>query len=309
VLDGDEDNDGDGTANKDEPTIFSLEAFRDPFANPPRDAAIVIEGTNLFGLLRSIQIDFPDGQRSFRVKRRARLNRTVRVYLRVSRRTAKVLLGALKIRVGDRDTNVLNFVPMHCDDGGPPKLMGAAFVHLKTVVDDKRYDFDYVAVGGCNLIERRGRRARTRIRLLNHDVRVKAPYGGIATLPSRVLVPAHGFAIQDPQRPVPDEIAVGDMVSVETSLGESNQVVVEPPIAQIRIPARTLDEDHDEDGLPSGDEIRRGTDPLGFDSDGDGLSDGREVASGIYDPLDPDTDGDGILDGAEQRATVPPNPY
>ncbi|TMB45386.1 MAG: hypothetical protein E6J55_05580 [Deltaproteobacteria bacterium] len=48
ILDGDEDADGDGIPNKDEPTIFSLEGFVDPFAARTHNIALVIEGTNLF---------------------------------------------------------------------------------------------------------------------------------------------------------------------------------------------------------------------------------------------------------------------
>ena len=55
-----------------------------------------------------------------------------------------------------------------------------------------------------------------------------------------------------------------------------------------------LDEDDDNDGIPTALEIQANSDPLSQDSDGDGISDGDEIGS---DPSQPkDTDGDGILD-------------
>ncbi len=57
--------------------------------------------------------------------------------------------------------------------------------------------------------------------------------------------------------------------------------------------------DPDSDGLNTGAEYIRGTNPLLSDSDGDGLNDGDEVAVHGTDPLTADTDGDGLDDGAE----------
>src|SRR5262249_14164387 len=48
VLDSNEDSDGDGVPNKDEPSIFSIEGFVDPFANVNSNHALLIEGMNLF---------------------------------------------------------------------------------------------------------------------------------------------------------------------------------------------------------------------------------------------------------------------
>src|SRR5437870_7697519 len=149
ILDGDEDFDHDGIPNKDEPIIFSLEAFVDPFAKPPRDYALVIEGTNLFSLRRVLQVDFPFKRHGFRVRRGRKLNRNVRVYLRVTRSEAKALAGAAFKLHGRRDTNLAHLMRMHCQPG-PPVLMKSAFVHVKTRLKGVRHDLDYVAIGGSH---------------------------------------------------------------------------------------------------------------------------------------------------------------
>jgi hypothetical protein len=81
-------------------------------------------------------------------------------------------------------------------------------------------------------------------------------------------------------------IRPGSTLQVSTRRGTSEPVVVEPVIAQLRIPGRNLDEDHDADGLTSLDELRRRTDPLVTDTDADGRDDGAEVRAG-GNPLDP----------------------
>ena len=295
ILDGDEDFDMDGIPNKDEPIIFSLEAFDDPFARPPRNFGLVIEGTHLFGLRRQIRVDFPGKRRFFQVRRGGKLNRDVRVYLRVTPKEARALAGVALKAHGPRDTNFVHFMPMHCEPG-PPMLMASAFVHLKTRLKGVRHDLQYVAIGGCNLLDRKGGRVRTRVRLADQDVLIRAPFGGIATLPSRVLVPARSVAKPDLLRPPPYVIRVGDTVRIVTAAGVSNAVAVDGEIANVRVPADDLDEDHDQDGLTSAEEIELGTDPLVFDTDRDGLSDDQEVSRGL-DPLDPDSNDDGILDG------------
>jgi hypothetical protein len=182
--------------------------------------------------------------------------------------------------------------------------MGAALVQIHTRLDDQRRSLGYLAIGGCNLVEAVSpQRARTTVRLLDsgvlHTIPIDSPYGGIPTLPSRLIIAAHPNVQADPVfNPIPEYVSVGDTVWVATSLGESNPVVVEPSIAELRIPPEDLNEDHDRDGLLTIDEIRLGTDPLVYDTDHDGLSDGAELSTNPpTDPLDPDTDGDGTLDG------------
>jgi hypothetical protein len=73
--------------------------------------------------------------------------------------------------------------------------------------------------------------------------------------------------------------------------------------------------DPDEDGVPSGTEISRGSDPRAPDTDGDGLPDGVEDLGGVFegpgrtgtDPTSPDTDGAGISDGVEVELGTDPN--
>jgi hypothetical protein len=116
-------------------------------------------------------------------------------------------------------------------------------------------------------------------------------------LPTRLLVPLVSRAVPDATFPRRPDLSVGQSIALATSLGVSNPVVIEPPIAQLRIPTNHLDQDHDADGVASGHELLEGTDPLTYDTDGDGLSDGRELRSGVTNPLDPDTNDDGRLDG------------
>src|SRR5262249_25682295 len=126
--------------------------------------------------------------------RLGKLNKSVRVYLRLSPKAIKIAKGKLRVCHGRKDSNVLEFPgPMACETGAP-HLMAAALVHLKTRVKGTRHDMTYVAIGGCNLIERHGRSARTVVRLADGDVQIRAPFGGLAMLPSRVLVPSHSLA-------------------------------------------------------------------------------------------------------------------
>ncbi|PID46312.1 MAG: hypothetical protein CSB47_05135 [Proteobacteria bacterium] len=55
-----------------------------------------------------------------------------------------------------------------------------------------------------------------------------------------------------------------------------------------------LDDDDDNDGIPSQLEIKLSSDPLSADTDGDGVSDGDELGDDKNDPAD--SDGDGIID-------------
>ncbi len=299
VLDGDEDNDHDGIPNKDEPTIFSLEGFVDPFAVRSRNIALVIEGTNLFpNFVGSInRINFVQARQLVWSTARRRLNKRVRLYLRMPWTRAQKLVGKLAVETAVGQTNLLSFERMNCP-GGPPQVMAAAIVNLKTRLKGVTYHLSYVAIGGCNLIDREGKRARTRVRLADHDVLLRVPYGGIQMLPTRIMIPARGTAKPDPIYPYSDNINVGDPIAIVTDDGPSNTVTVEPPIADLRIPADDLTEDHDQDGLTSDVELQIGTDPLAYDTDHDKLSDGQEIERGT-DPLDPDTNRDGLLDGDE----------
>ena len=67
------------------------------------------------------------------------------------------------------------------------------------------------------------------------------------------------------------------------------------------------DNDPDNDGLTTDDEILIGTDPNDWDSDNDGLSDGDEINLHLTDPNNPDSDGDGVSDGAEINHGTDPN--
>ena len=299
ILDGDEDADGDGIPNKDEPTIFSLEGFVDPFAARTHNIALVIEGTNLFPhFVGSInRINFVQTRQLVWNSQRRKLNKRVRIYLRMSWSRAQKLAGKLEVETALGATNFLSFQRMNCP-GGPPQVMAAALVNLNTRLKGTTYHLSYVAIGGCNLIDREGKRARTRVRLADHDILLRVPYGGIQMLPTRVMIPAHGAAKPDPIYPYSDNINVGDTLSIVTDDGESNAVTVDPPIADLRIPTEDLGEDHDQDGLTSDVELQLGTDPLAYDTDHDKLSDGQELERGT-DPLDPDTNGDGLFDGDE----------
>jgi len=77
-----------------------------------------------------------------------------------------------------------------------------------------------------------------------------------------------------------------------TDLGESTSEFAR------NVGALDLDGDADDDGLTTGDEIDRGTDPEDPDTDGDGIDDGTEVnGENPTDPLDSDSDDDGLCDG------------
>jgi hypothetical protein len=299
IQDGDEDFDQDGIVNKDEPTIFSLEGFVDPFAAGARRFALVIEGTNLVNLFTptiSNRINFLDTRQTVRMQARKRLNRGVRLYLLTTRTRAKKLVGQLQVDTPLGDTNRLVFQRTLC----PlrlPALMAAALIRVKTRLNGKNYRLTYVTIGGCNLIDKApNRRASTTVRLPDHDIAIKVPYGGIATMPSRIMLPAHSFTKGDPAYPYADNFEVGTVVRIVTKAGISNAVQVQPSIAELRIPPDDLREDHDGDGIPSDTELTIGTDPLTYDTDHDHLADGDELARST-DPLDPDTNGDGILDG------------
>jgi hypothetical protein len=297
IPDGDEDSDRDGISDKNEASIFSLEGFVDPFADPPRNAALLIEGTNLFSSRSVSDVVFTETDQSVRANKNGKYNSQVRIYLLLDPTQAATLMGPLKVSTGTGETNTLSFMPMHCDPG-PPMAMGALIVQLKLEERSGQYR-DYVAIGGCNLIERDANNfVRTAVRLADHDIVFRAPYGGIPLLPPRIIVPAHSLAKADPIYPFSDDIAVGDLVRVVTSAGESEAVPVAPSRAQVRIPPLDLAGDHDGDGLESSLEVVVGTDPLVYDTDHDGLSDADELNRGT-DPLDPDTNGNGILDGDE----------
>ncbi len=59
------------------------------------------------------------------------------------------------------------------------------------------------------------------------------------------------------------------------------------------------DNDCDDDGLTTQEEVDLGTDPNNPDSDADGLLDGEEVNTHETDPFNADSDADGLLDGEE----------
>lgn len=304
IADSDEDNDGDGIPNKDEPHIFSLEFYRDIFS-PSRRFALVLEGSNLFdpsrGLVK-IGVGFPGSSRRLLTRLRSRRNLPTRIYLRLSPTRARKLLGETfggdvrgETRLGV--TNALHPVDMGCVAGGPPDVMGAAVIRFKLAQGNGRR---YIVIGGCNLVERDGRFAVSKIRVDDHDIPVRAPGDSVATLPARIIIPGNSSAVLDPLYPWYDLIQVGDTLRVVTSAGVSNGVAVEDVIADLRIPNGNLDADHDRDGLTSAAEVAGVTDPLSWDTDHDLLSDGVESAPGSpTDPLDPDTDADGILDGDE----------
>lgn len=296
VSDGDEDRDGDGIANKDEPTVFSVESFLDPFAPPGKPYAVVLEGTNLRNLFGgAVTVRFPDMRAALRSRDGGKLSRRVRIYFRLSGRQLRRLAGRLRVETREGDTNVLTLMPMLCPSG-PPKLMGAAVVQFRTRVNGVRRELSYVVAGGCNVMERRGGSLVTKVRLRDRGFRFALPFGAIAALPSRVLLPKTPLAKPDPLQPMTHAIGVGEMLRVMTRAGSSAFVTVEPAIAQLRIPKRSLEEDHDQDGLTTLQELELHTDPLVTDTDGDGMTDGAEVGDGT-DPRDIDSDGDGRRDG------------
>ena len=305
ISDANEDHDGDGVLNKDEPTLFSLEFYADPFAHFRR-YALILEGTNLFDPSRSVDrgsVHFPLVDRSVAARLRTRRNFQTRVYLRLSSARARRFLndgldGIVRITNSVGVTNVLYPVDMHCQ-AGPPSLMGAAVVRFKITSGIRR---SYLVIGGCPLLDRQAFFAATTIHHGSDAIVLRAPGESVAMLPDRVILPIESLAGADPVFPPPAPFLVGDTVQVETVAGMSNGVVVEDIIADLRIPVGNLDDDHDRDDVPSQRELTRDppTDPLVWDTDGDGLSDGVESRPGSpTDPLDPDTDGDGILDGAE----------
>jgi hypothetical protein len=301
LTDNLEDLDGDGIVNQDEPHIFSIEIFTTPFGNPP--VTLVIEGTQLFvpdRNARSATIRFPDTDRTRRVQHRGR-NRRSRIQLKLSAARAVELLGGslmgdVRLESALGTSNTLHPKPMPCG-GAEPNLMGAAIVELRT--PSQAGPLTYVVIGGCDLLEVEERRGvSARIVVGTESFTIEAPYRATSTmLPTRVLVPAVWRSVDDPALPRPPDLTAGAEVQVANGAGASNPVVVEPPIAQLRIPDSHLDEDHDGDRLTSRRELMLGTDPLVYDTDRDGLSDALEVRRNVTDPLDPDTDGDGVLDG------------
>jgi len=302
--DGEEDLDTDGVENRDEPTMFSLEIFEDPFTSSRRNRiGLVLEGTNLFDLERGVRrssVAFLDAAKDRPASFVRRLNTRTRIYLRLHRRVAERLLGAdltgnLRAETAVGETNSLHPVPMFCDDDAP-HLMGAAIIRFKTRPDGSVRR--YVVLGGCNMLDREaGRTAVTAVRVRGRDIVIRSPYGNSAMLPTRLFVPTRSQRRPDPTHPWNDDLDIGDVVRVVTAHGVSEPMTIEPNIAELTIPASNLEDDHDIDGLTTADELDRGTDPLVHDTDGDGLSDGHEVLRGQTDPRDPDTDGDGILDG------------
>lgn len=304
TLDGEEDSDGDGILDQEEPTLFSLEMFEDAFASRGKRFGIVLEGTNLFDPARGQTRAFVEalGADRPRLARPNKLNGRTRVYLRMSPSQAQQFLGeafdrGLAVRTPDGTTPVLHPMYMPCTPG-PPKLMAAAIIEFRTRTLGA--PIRYVVIGGCNLLDKEPKRiASTAVRLSDHDVPLRAPYGGVGMLPTRIFVPKRSRAKADPSYPFfPDLIDEGDLVRVVTSQGVSNPVPVEGVIAQHRIPTSHLVEDHDHDGLSTQRELQIETDPLVWDTDGDRLSDGAETIRGT-DPRDRDSDGDGVLDGEE----------
>ena len=91
----------------------------------------------------------------------------------------------------------------------------------------------------------------------------------------------------DPLNPDTD----GDGISDGTEVGaEPNQPMDTDKDGTID----ALDEDDDNDGIPTLTETTLNSDPLNQDSDGDGVSDGDEIGDNPEQPKD--TDGDGIID-------------
>lgn len=311
IPDGEEDLDQDGVDNRDEPTMFSLEIFEDPFASRSRrKVGVVIEGTNLFDperRIRRAEVVFPGFFRPKRVSVSRRLHSSTRIYLRLNARAVARYLGSdltglIKIRTAIGETNTLLPIPMLCEDRAP-HVMGAAVVQFKTRPDGNVRR--YMVVGGCELLERLPRRvAATTVRFATHDLDIVSPYGNHALLPARLLIPMRSSAKPDPLRPFSDDIDVGDTIRIVTSHGVSGPAVVQGPVAELTIPPGNLDDDHDGDRLSTREELTLGTDPLVYDTDADGIADGFEVALGVTDPRDPDTDGDGTVDGRGSNATA-----
>ena len=308
ILDGLEDNDGDGIANQDEPHIFSFEAFHDPFIGGRCDYSFVIEGSNLFGLAPGFaQVERPACAklRPVSASLDQKLSRDTRVFLRgLCRRELTCFVGDLRIISQGQPTNPLHFSPMTCPPkGSPPEGMAAAIIELRASVKGVKRRLTYVGIGGCDLTTPSPRNSfvRTKVRLADHDIALRAPFGAFQLYPSRVMIPTASRAVADPLYPFTDTIRVGDHVSIVTKAGASAEMTVDPTIAQLRIPFKNLRDDHDGDGLKTRLEIILGTDPLVYDTDHDGLSDGVEVRRSHTNPLDPDTDDDGVGDAEAYR--------
>jgi hypothetical protein len=236
------------------------------------------------------------------VQHRAR-NRQSRVQLKLSAARAaellgETLMGDVRLESALGTSNTIHPKPMPCA-GTEPHLMGAAIVELRT--PSQPGPLTYVVIGGCDLLEVEERRGvSTEVVVGDASFTIEAPYRATSTmLPTRILVPAVWRSVDDPALPRPPDLGVGAEVRVANASGVSTAVVVEPPIAQLRIPDSHLDEDHDGDRLASRRELALGTDPLVYDTDRDGLSDALEVRRRVTSPLDPDTDGDGVLDGED----------
>lgn len=67
------------------------------------------------------------------------------------------------------------------------------------------------------------------------------------------------------------------------------------------------DNDPDNDGISTKEELKLGTNPFSSDSDGDGISDNDEIKLYKSDPLLLDTDGDGLTDAQEVANSSNPN--
>jgi hypothetical protein len=90
----------------------------------------------------------------------------------------------------------------------------------------------------------------------------------------------------------------------------SDAMSVPVGIGSTRIEQRVRSFDSDLDGISTGEELRRGTDPNSSDSDSDGIADGAEVLSG-GNPLGADDrymdrDGDGLSDEYEAENSLNP---
>lgn len=307
ILDNLEDNDGDGVPNEDEPHIFSFEAFHDPFIGGKCDLSFVIEGSNLFGLEPGLaQVERPACQnlRPLSVSLDRKLSRDTRVFLRgLCRRELNCFVGQLRIISAGQPTNPLTFSPMVCPpEGGAPEGMAAAIIELRARVDGTRKKLQYVAIGGCGLTQpTRNNKVRTTVRFPDHDLTMTVPFGAFQAYPSRIIVPAASRAQIDAEYPYRDILQVGDRVGIVTKSGATAEMPIEPVVAQLRIPARNLRNDHDGDRLSTRIELQLGTDPLVYDTDHDGLSDGVEVKRSGTNPRDPDTDDDGIGDAEAVR--------
>lgn len=309
IPDGLEDNDGDGIPNEDEPHIFSFEAFHDPFIDRACDHDFVIEGTNLFGLKPgAAQVDRPAcTERPLRVNLDRNLTRDTRIFLRgLCKKELDCFVGQLKVIAQGQATNPLTFSPMNCPpDGQPPKGMAAAVIQLKARVKGVKRKLEYVAIGGCGLVQKQGDKlVRTTVRLGDHNIELRAPFGAFQAYPSRVIIPSASRGVADPAYPFADVIKPGDTLRIVTGAGITEPIRVDPAVAQLRIPFKNLRDDHDGDGLKTRLELLIGTDPLVYDSDHDGLSDGFEYRRSHTNPLDPDTDGDGVDDGTQWRRRV-----